>query len=363
MDGATRATLMRRFGYIFEGEGMYPPIATPRDIPPHGNAWSVDGPSGSIPILTFDQDHGGVRSVGYRIGGLAYSSDVVALPESATSALSGLDIWVVDALRMTPHPTHAHLALTLKWVEHYRPKRAILTNMHIDMDFATLQRTLPSGVEAGYDGNARHTRGSRRRPRMKLGFLASNSGSSLRAIVAAIESGALTAEARLVISNKRAASALTFARAHGIPTRFIPTLRSQDNADSELTAALKEADVDLVILSGYLRKLGPRTLGAYRNRILNIHPALLPRHGGAGMYGRRVHEAALAAGDKVSGASIHLVDEEYDHGQVLARAEVPVLRGDSAADLEARVMAAEPTLFVQTLQHLADGVLQLPKLS
>jgi phosphoribosyl 1,2-cyclic phosphate phosphodiesterase len=152
MDAATRTTLLRRFGYIFQGEGMYPAIANVLDIPPHGEAWSVGGPSGVIPIMTFDQDHGAVRSVGYRIGGLAYSSDVVGLPDGAKEALSGLDVWIVDALRMTPHPTHAHLALTLEWIDRFRPKRAILTNMHIDMDYATLARTLPPGVEAGYDG-------------------------------------------------------------------------------------------------------------------------------------------------------------------------------------------------------------------
>jgi phosphoribosyl 1,2-cyclic phosphate phosphodiesterase len=152
MDPATFATMRSRFDYIFAGQGMYPAIATARQIPPHGESWSVSGPSGAIPILTFDQDHGGVRSVGYRLGGLAYSSDVVDLPSSATEALSGLDIWIVDALRMTPHPTHAHLDLALEWIERFRPKRAILTNMHIDMDYATLARTLPPGVEPGYDG-------------------------------------------------------------------------------------------------------------------------------------------------------------------------------------------------------------------
>lgn len=152
MDAATKVTLLRRFGYVFQGEGMYPAIADARDIPPHGEAWSVNGPSGVIPILTFDQDHGGVRSVGYRIGGLAYSSDVVDLPDSAAPALSGLDAWIVDALRPAPHPTHAHLARTLEWIERFRPSRAILTNMHIDLDYATLSKTLPAGVEAGYDG-------------------------------------------------------------------------------------------------------------------------------------------------------------------------------------------------------------------
>jgi phosphoribosylglycinamide formyltransferase-1 len=92
---------------------------------------------------------------------------------------------------------------------------------------------------------------------------------------------------------------------------------------------------------------------------LNIHPALLPRHGGPGMYGRRVHEAVLAAGDAMSGATVHLVDEDYDHGEAIARVEVPVLPGDQPADLERRVMAAEPKLFVETLQRLATGTLHM----
>ena len=196
---------------------------------------------------------------------------------------------------------------------------------------------------------------------MKLGFLASNSGSSLRAIVAAIETGSLAAESGLVVSNKPESAALAFASAHAIPTRVIPTVRFPEAADRRLATALTEAGVELVILSGYLRKLGPHTLGRFRNRILNIHPALLPRHGGPGMYGRRVHEAVLAAGDTSSGATVHLVDEDYDHGDAIARVEVPVLPGDGPPDLEARVMAAEPKLFVETLQRLAAGSLRLPE--
>jgi phosphoribosylglycinamide formyltransferase-1 len=194
---------------------------------------------------------------------------------------------------------------------------------------------------------------------MRLGFLASNSGSSMRAIVAAIGEGRLAAEARLVVSNKPGAPALVFAAAHGIAARVIPTVRSPEAADETLATALTDADVDLVILSGYLRKLGPRTLARFKNRILNIHPALLPRHGGPGMYGRRVHEAVLAAGDAMSGATVHLVDEDYDHGEAIARVEVPVLPGDQPADLERRVMAAEPKLFVETLQRLATGTLHM----
>jgi phosphoribosyl 1,2-cyclic phosphate phosphodiesterase len=154
MDTATRESLLRRFGYIFVGEGYYPAIADLHDLPPHGHAWRVEGPSGPIPVTTFDQDHGGVRSVGYRFGNLAYSSDVVDLPEHVFRQLEGLDVWIVDALRYAPHPTHAHVERALEWIARARPKRAILTNLHIDLDYDELTGRLPPGVEAAYDGLA-----------------------------------------------------------------------------------------------------------------------------------------------------------------------------------------------------------------
>ncbi len=135
---------------------------------------------------------------------------------------------------------------------------------------------------------------------------------------------------------------------------------SAEAADAAIAAALAEAGVGLVVLSGYMRKLGPAVLAAYRNRILNIHPALLPKFGGAGFYGARVHAAVLAAGERVSGATIHLVDEEYDHGQAIARVEVPVLAGDSVDTLQGRVAAAEPPLYVETLRRIAAGEIALP---
>ena len=151
-DPATTASMLRRFGYVFEGQGGYPGIADLRPLPPHGAAWSLDGPSGEIPVITFDQDHGEVRSVGYRFGGVAYSSDVVDLDEAAFAALQDLDVWIVDALRWRPHPTHAHVERTLEWIARVKPRRAIFTNMHIDLDFEDLKSRLPAGVEPGYDG-------------------------------------------------------------------------------------------------------------------------------------------------------------------------------------------------------------------
>lgn len=152
MDAATQASLRRRFGYIFEGEGAYPAIGEICAVPPFGAPWRIDGPSGPIPVMCFDQDHGGVRSLGYRFGSFAYSSDVVALPEAAFAALAGVDLWIVDALRYTPHPTHAHVEKTLEWIARVKPKRAVLTNMHFDLDYGALAARLPEGVEPAYDG-------------------------------------------------------------------------------------------------------------------------------------------------------------------------------------------------------------------
>jgi phosphoribosylglycinamide formyltransferase 1 len=199
------------------------------------------------------------------------------------------------------------------------------------------------------------------KPPLKLGFLASNNGASMRAIVLAIEAGALTAEARLMVSNKREAPALAFAREHGVPTRTIATAKDPEAADTALAAALKDAGVELVVLSGYLRKLGPRTLAAYAGRVLNIHPGRLPRFGGQGMYGRRVHEAVAAAGVTETAVTVHVVDEEYDHGPTLIALPVPLAPGDDAATIEAKVTAAEAGVFVEVVRRICEGTLALPE--
>jgi len=152
MDQATDRSLHQRFGYIFAGEGGYPAIGLPRRLPPHGHPFRIDGPSGDIPVVTFDQEHGSIRSVGYRFGDVAYSSDVAELPDESLAALSGLKVWIVDALRETLHPSHAHLDRTLSWIERLKPERAILTNMHVDLDYEALRAKLPKGVEPAYDG-------------------------------------------------------------------------------------------------------------------------------------------------------------------------------------------------------------------
>lgn len=152
MDAATTQSALHRFGYIFKAEGGYPAICQAAALPAHGVNWSVEGPSGPIPVVTFDQDHGSMRSIGYRFGDVAYSSDVVGLTDEAFEALAGVEVWIVDALRWTPHPTHAHVDLALEWIARARPKRAILTNLHIDLDYNQLAQALPEGVEPAYDG-------------------------------------------------------------------------------------------------------------------------------------------------------------------------------------------------------------------
>lgn len=144
------SSLRHKFGYIFEtqrGSG-YPPIVTAHQLPEPFVPFDIAG----IPVLAFGVGHGRIRSMGYRFGGFAYTPDCDALDDAAFAALDGVDCWIVDALRYTPHPSHAHLERALGWIARVKPKRAILTNMHIDMDYDTLVRELPPGVEPGYDG-------------------------------------------------------------------------------------------------------------------------------------------------------------------------------------------------------------------
>ena len=193
-----------------------------------------------------------------------------------------------------------------------------------------------------------------------LGFLASGNGSSARAIVGAIRAGKLDADAGLLVSNNRSAAALAFAAEAGVPALCITTQADPEAADARLAEAMAAHGVEVIVLSGYLRQLGPRTLGRYAGKILNIHPGPLPAFGGHGMYGRRVHEAVIAGGAPESGICIHLVDEEYDRGPVIARRTVSLEAGDTAQTLEARVTAQEPGFYLETLRKLTSGELRLP---
>ncbi|MEL6258091.1 MAG: MBL fold metallo-hydrolase [Pseudomonadota bacterium] len=151
LDRFTADSLMPKFGYAFEGRGLYPAILERKALT-RGVVVELDGPAGSISALPLDQIHGPIRSLGFRFGPMAYCNDVSELPDATLEQLTGLTVLVVDALRYQPHPTHAHLARTLSWIEMLQPKRAVLTNLHIDLDYKTLCGELPDGVEPGYDG-------------------------------------------------------------------------------------------------------------------------------------------------------------------------------------------------------------------
>lgn len=190
---------------------------------------------------------------------------------------------------------------------------------------------------------------------MRIAALASHGGSILQAVIDACERGELPAKIVLVISNNSDAFALERARQHGIATTHLSSRTHPDAEalDAAIEAALVDAGADWVLLTGYMKKLGPRTLARFHNRILNTHPALLPRFGGKGFYGRRVHEAVLASGAGETGATVHLVDGDYDNGAVLAQVKIPVHQSDTAQSLEERVKAVERKLIVATLADLA----------
>ncbi|GAA1183380.1 phosphoribosylglycinamide formyltransferase-1 [Kitasatospora gansuensis] len=190
---------------------------------------------------------------------------------------------------------------------------------------------------------------------LKVAVLASHTGTNLRALTSAAGQPGCEFTIALVISNNSTSGALTHARELGIPTVHLSGRTHPDPAelDRAMFDALHEHRIELVVTAGYMKKIGPATLDAFTHRILNVHPSLLPRHGGPGMHGLRVHESVLASGDTVSGASVHHVTAEYDEGPVIARHQVPVLPGDTAETLAERVLGAEHVLLPATLQALA----------
>jgi phosphoribosylglycinamide formyltransferase-1 len=184
----------------------------------------------------------------------------------------------------------------------------------------------------------------------------------MQAVMDACNSGVLKARPCVVISNNSDSEALARARREGIPAYHLSSKAIPDPAelDRAILTTLQKHKVELVVLAGYMKQLGEATLSAFRNRVINIHPALLPKYGGTGMYGMHVHEAVIAAGDNETGVTIHLVDSEYDHGQILAQCRVPVLNGDTPEMLAARVLEKEHRFLVETLGNIIEGRIKLP---
>ena len=192
---------------------------------------------------------------------------------------------------------------------------------------------------------------------LKLGVLASGRGSNFAALVAAIQQRRLTATVRVLISNKEDAGALAIAQQNGIPALFLSpkAFASTEHYDDEIARTFIKYNVNFVVLAGYLRLLSVDFIRTYTNRIINIHPALLPAFGGKGMYGIHVHEAVLAHGCKVSGVTLHLVDEIFDHGPIILQRCVPVLADDTPETLAARVLVQEHQIYAEALQLFAEG--------
>lgn len=198
--------------------------------------------------------------------------------------------------------------------------------------------------------------------RLRIAVLASGAGTTLQAVIDACDAGTLNGEVVVVISNNSASGARERAIRHGIPFVHLSGMTHPDpvSLDAAIRDALARYRPDVVLLAGYMKKLGPETLAHFAGRVINTHPSLLPRHGGQGMYGRRVHEAVVADGDRESGISVHLVDDDYDTGEVLAQCKVEVLPGDDADSLGARVQSHERPFLIEVLQRIARRDITLP---
>ncbi len=197
---------------------------------------------------------------------------------------------------------------------------------------------------------------------MNLGFLASGRGSNFQAILDACIDGTIQAKPAVLIVNNSAAPVVDRARNAGVDVLHLSAVTHPEPEllDKAICAELVAHDVEVIALCGYMKKLGPQTLDTFENQIINVHAGPLPEFGGPGMYGMAIHRAVVASGLRNSGPTIHIVDEQYDHGPVIAHAPVPVLESDTPEDLAARVLPVEHRLYVDTLARISRGELTLP---
>ena len=201
--------------------------------------------------------------------------------------------------------------------------------------------------------------------KIKLGVLASHSGTNLQAIIDACDDGNLQASVDIVISNNSSSYALRRAREAGIKAVHMSlyTHPTEDELDLAISTLMGLHSVDLVILAGSMKKIGPGMLRSFPNRILNSHPSLLPNYCGPGMYGKKVHEAVLAAGEKKTGVTIHLVDEEYDHGPIVDQVKLCINPDQSLEKLERTIKSVEHNLWVDTIRKLQQGLIDLDSMA
>lgn len=193
---------------------------------------------------------------------------------------------------------------------------------------------------------------------MKISFLASHGGSSARAIITAMANGDLDAEPGILVTNNRDSTIHHWCIKNNFPVYHVSSRTHPDanTEDNSIFTLLKGAATDVVVCSGYMKKIGPVTQAGFPDRILNIHPALLPRHGGKGMYGDKVHAAVLEAGESETGATVHLVNEHYDEGKILGQSHVAVEAGETVDSLRKKVQATEPDLYIQCLQQFLTSL-------
>lgn len=191
----------------------------------------------------------------------------------------------------------------------------------------------------------------------RIAVFISGGGSNLQSLIDASRTGRLYGDVVLVVSNNDDAYGLQRALKAGIDTFVykVKNYESKEDAHADLMAFLENYRVDFIALAGYLKLLPPPVIKKFRNRITNIHPALLPRYGGKGMYGHHVHEAVIAAGDAESGATVHLVDEIYDNGRILEQKKIPVRPDDTPDSLAARVLEIEHEIYPLALDKLIRG--------
>jgi phosphoribosylglycinamide formyltransferase-1 len=196
---------------------------------------------------------------------------------------------------------------------------------------------------------------------LQLAVLGSGRGSNFQAILHAIDEGRLpSTRVCLVISNNSDAGILALARSAGIPALHVSQKQfpTEEEFTDALLAGLERHGADLIVLAGYMKRVPPRVVRKYRGRILNIHPALLPKFGGQGMYGHHVHEAVIAARERESGATVHVVDEEYDRGPIVLQRTVAVAPSETPETLAAKVLEVEHALYPDAIREYADRVLQ-----
>jgi phosphoribosylglycinamide formyltransferase-1 len=198
---------------------------------------------------------------------------------------------------------------------------------------------------------------------LNIAVFGSGRGSNFQAILAAIESGAIPgARIVCVISNNSSAGILQTARDHFLPAYHLSQTQclTEEAFVERLLGVLSGHEANLIVLAGYMKLLPRQVIARFRHRVVNIHPALLPKFGGRGMYGHHVHEAVLAAGETESGATVHCVDDVYDHGAILLQRKVPVLPKDTPEDVAARVLVVEHELYPEVIRRIASGELILP---